>query len=367
MNILRKNKNALFLGMSLVLLGLSALLIFISRQSAGFSLWYGRNIFPVFVITMGRVFSLLPFSVFEMLIYLVIPAVLYWGFRLFKNPGSRGQILYRFLQRILLVLSVLLLLFTLTAGINYGKPALLDQVHADSNGQYSEDELIALFQILVEDAGRTAEANTPSQATGTGQPAEAQAAMKNLAQRFPELSGYYPNPKPVLFSKGMSYLGITGIYSPFTLEANYNVDIPAYLIPFTMCHELAHLKGFMPEEEANFIAYLACRDSSSIEFQYSGAVNALSYTLGALYKTVDPDLYQELIAEIPQPVRLELINNQAYWKAHRKKITEISTKANDSYLKANAQSAGVKSYGLMVELLLEEYRLIPDASLPSQE
>lgn len=53
---------------------------------------------------------------------------------------------------------------------------------------------------------------------------------------------------------------------------------------------------------------------------------------------------------------MEIAANQAYWKAHRKKITEISNKANDAYLKANAQSAGVKSYGLMVELLLAEYQ-----------
>lgn len=241
---------------------------------------------------MGRLFSPLPFSVFEILIYLTVLPILYGVFRLIKTPGSRGRILLpslgRFLSRILLVVSVLLLLFTLTAGINYGKPALLDQLR-QGKVTYSEDELIALFQILVDDADRASETlGTVGAAPAVGAVETAQAikAMKNLAQRFPELSGYYPKPKPVLFSKGMSYLGITGIYSPFTLEANYNHDIPPYLIPFTMCHELAHLKSFMREEEANFIAYLACRDSSSIEFQYSGAVNALAYTLNALYKTV---------------------------------------------------------------------------------
>jgi len=42
---------------------------------------------------------------------------------------------------------------------------------------------------------------------------------------------------------------------PFTFEANVNVDIPPYQIPSTMLHELSHLRGFMREDEANFISY----------------------------------------------------------------------------------------------------------------
>ena len=34
----------------------------------------------------------------------------------------------------------------------------------------------------------------------------------------------------------------------------------------------------------------------------------------------------------------------------------FSNKINDTYLKANAQSDGVKSYGRMVDLLLAKYR-----------
>ena len=45
-------------------------------------------------------------------------------------------------------------------------------------------------------------------------------------------------PKPVLFSEVMSYLDISGIYCPFTFEANVNVHMNDVLIPVTMCHEL---------------------------------------------------------------------------------------------------------------------------------
>ena len=70
-----------------------------------------------------------------------------------------------------------------------------------------------------------------------------------MAEEFPALEGYYPQPKKLLLSEFLSYQGLTGIYSPFTVEANYNGDMTAYNIPFTTCHELSYLRGFMQEEE----------------------------------------------------------------------------------------------------------------------
>ena len=37
-----------------------------------------------------------------------------------------------------------------------------------------------------------------------------------------------------------------------------------------MMHEQTHLRGFMNEAEANFVAYLACENSSDPYFEYSG-------------------------------------------------------------------------------------------------
>ncbi|MFQ8979614.1 MAG: DUF3810 family protein [Waltera sp.] len=40
--------------------------------------------------------------------------------------------------------------------------------------------------------------------------------------------------------------------------------------PATMCHELAHIRGYIYEDEANFIAFLACVESDDSTFQYAG-------------------------------------------------------------------------------------------------
>ena len=76
--------------------------------------------------------------------------------------------------------------------------------------------------------------------------------MKGLADEYPQFKSWYPYPKPLIHPRLLSVQQLTGVYSPFTVEANYNSEIPAYNIPHTICHELSHLKGYMREDEANF-------------------------------------------------------------------------------------------------------------------
>ena len=73
----------------------------------------------------------------------------------------------------------------------------------------------------------------------------------------------------------------TGIYIPYTFESNINVDVPAFSIPAIMCHELTHFRGFMRENEANFLGYLACMESPRDDFRYSGAMMAFFLLLSA--------------------------------------------------------------------------------------
>ena len=147
------------------------------------------------------------------------------------------------------------------------------------------------------------------------------------------------------------------------MEANVNIDISPYSIGSTMCHELAHLRGFMREDEANYIAYRACMASDCIDLQYSGTMLALIHTGNALYRQ-NADTYFELYrAHVSAAVSADLIANNEYWDQFEKPVVgdttvgEIADKVNDAYLKANAQEDGTKSYGRVVDLLLAEYKM----------
>jgi hypothetical protein len=122
-----------------------------------------------------------------------------------------------------------------------------------------------------------------------------------------------------------------------------------------MLHELVHLRGFMREDEANFIAYLASIKSGYDDFCYSGTMTALTYSMNALY-SADYDEFVRLYNLYSEDVIKDMEFSRNYWKQFDTKVSEVADKINDTYLKANNQQDGVRSYGRMVDLLLAYYR-----------
>jgi len=348
-----------------VLPGATALIL--ARNTDWFGEWYASHIFPIFPDTIGRVMSIFPFSVLEMLIYLlIISFIVYiiYFLALIIVPKRRKNVKRAAVRASCVVLTLactLFIMLSLTCAVNYSRDTF-----ADLTGRQitlsSKDDLLELCELLMREVEALSEQIQTDERglftiSNIDVNKEAKEAMRRLGQETSALSGYYPNAKPVIASRWLSKMNVTGLYSPFTVEANYNQDVPDYLIPFTICHELAHLKGFMREDEANFIAYLACRGAESIEFRYSGALIALSYALNAYYSEAGPEAYSELRRILPNQVTSDLAANYEYWAQFRGRISEIATRANDTYLRANAQEDGVKSYGRMVDLLIAEYRI----------
>ena len=180
------------------------------------------------------------------------------------------------------------------------------------------------------------------------------ANVQILAEKYPDMKGYYPHPKPVCVSEILSYQNLSGVYSPFTIEANYNGDMQDYNIPFTACHELSHLRGFMQEQEANFIAFLACSGSEEEAFAYSGYLMGWILCMNVLYRA-DYDAWEEVRSQLPQEAEQDLKLNREFWAEYDGRIAEVSNRVNDTYLKANGQSDGVKSYNRMVDLIVAYY------------
>ena len=126
------------------------------------------------------------------------------------------------------------------------------------------------------------------------------------------------------------------------------------MIPFTACHELSHLRGFMQEQEANFIAFLACSKSGEDAFAYSGYLSGWIQCMNVLYKT-DYDAWKEVRGTLPPEAEADLRLNREFWAKYDGAIAEVSNKVNDTYLKANGQKDGVKSYNRMVDLIVAYY------------
>ena len=166
-----------------------------------------------------------------------------------------------------------------------------------------------------------------------------------------------------------------GYYFPFTVEANYNGMMGTIHVPATMCHELAHVKGYLFEEEANMLAFLACIQSDDVTFQYSGYLSVLNYIDNDFYKAVNKDRTRYL-----EQVRIEdrvkkdniFISEQDWIKIEKKAVIKTETvkkatqKFTDTTLVLNGVSNGFESYSDVVKLLMYYYDESESDSIPSE-
>lgn len=261
----------------------------------------------------------------------------------------------------LIFLGIVYFSFLLIWGLNYNRLPFAD-IAGFTVGNASEKDLERLCEQLIDKANRLrvglAEDEQGVMIVEEGFAEirkSAPAAFTQAAFLYPELGGQFGLPKPVYASKIMSYSGISGIYFPFTGEANVNIDIPDSMLPATTCHEMAHQRGFAREDEANYIAWVACNSSMNKDFQYSGTLLALIHSINALYEHA-PNQTNKLSEKYGEGLQRDLQAISQYWKQYEGKVEEFTSDVNDAYLKSNGQEEGVESYGRMVDLLLAEQR-----------
>ena len=125
-------------------------------------------------------------------------------------------------------------------------------------------------------------------------------------------------------------------------------------IPTTICHEIAHQLGYSAENEANYISIEATLNSDNEYVNYSGSTFALKYLLNEIYLN-DKKTYKELINKINIGVLKNYKEVSENWKRYKNPLEKYFKKSYDIYLKANNQTKGIKTYNLVVDLLVNEY------------
>ena len=226
----------------------------------------------------GWLCGFVPFSVAELCwAVLVLFCIWYVGrtvWLLARGRGRRLAVLWRrALGGVLVALSVYTG-FTLLWGLTYYAETFEEQAGVTAR-PVTVDELEATTRLFMEKlnaAAPLAPHGAPGVLSGDTQAIfDASGTLYDaLEQQYPFLSVSAVSPKPMLFSRVLSALNFTGFFFPFTGEANLNVDSPECLLPATIAHELAHVRGVAPEQTANFVAILACDTSGDPLYAYSG-------------------------------------------------------------------------------------------------
>lgn len=181
----------------------------------------------------------------------------------------------------------------------------------------------------------------------------AQEAYNNIPEEYNITKKAFPNVKFALGSSLMSNIHITGIYPYVFPEAIVNINTPIMSLPHTICHEMAHQRGFAREDEANFIAYIASISSDNPLMVYSGYYTAFTYSMNMLYE-YDRESWEFIYNNMNKNIRLDIQKETTYWKQFESISSETSSNINNAYLSAMDIEDGVKSYGRMVDLLLAD-------------
>lgn len=282
---------------------------------------------------------------------------------------------------------IVCLVMTLNCFILYHASTFSEHYFGEDTGEYSLMELIEVYNMVAEQCNRLAEEirrDEDGMAVYGGSPGQdgrlldmedmAREMMRQLGETYPQLDGYYPRPKALLSSDFMCQQHMQGYYFPFSMEANYNDVMHVLNFPSTMCHELAHLRGYIYEDEANFIGYLACVGSEDVFFQYAGYLSVLVYLNNDLYKAWKEEraAYEEAVAAVsPTAVDVQVWKDNIFvteeeWERINGKAlidTEIVDKAADVFIDTNLKMNGIAdgkiSYSRVVRLLLQYYRQQP--------
>lgn len=193
---------------------------------------------------------------------------------------------------------------------------------------------------------------------------ECKTALKNVSDQFELLDSKYPNPKKIINSDFMSQQYLAGIYFPFSMEANYNDLMYPSNFPSTICHELSHLKGYIREDEANFIAYVACINSENNFIKYSGYLSVLNYIVKDLYDYLPENEYDQIIKLNDKVAKDNIfLSKEDFDKVEKDSIfsTDVLSDATDAFLdknlKLNGVQSGMNNYNEVVKLLILYYEI----------
>lgn len=352
-----------------VILAVCAVLCAFSRSSAAFADSYRDNVFLKLQAVFGRISGALPFSLGELMIAIAVSGgislIAAYIVLMIRKKGNRGKISAVCSLIVLWIAAFVMLTETLNCFIMY-RCSSFASVYGIGEEKFTAEELYSLAMTITEKCNE-AEALIERDENGNmlitcDVYVETKAAMQNISYEYPTLSGYYPDPKAILCSGVMTRFDLLGIYFPFSLEANYNKNMYNSELPETICHEFAHLKGWIKEDEANFISYLACIESDSPELVYSGYMSALSYLRSKVYReaSISDEDKTVLFSAANDNVVHDLVEKgRIFREAKETKLgtamSVVSDKAMETSLRLNGVSDGVKSYGRFVDLLLNYY------------
>jgi hypothetical protein len=297
--------------------------------------------YPALERSLAAVTSRAGFSVGECIDFLGIAFVLTRAAVWVRRPGRKRAKWMRFLLETAAAACLYLVGFYAMWGWCYERAPLTDRVAFDQ-GRVNEPAVRNLTAEAVAELNRLgpvahrSHRNPDLRAVAS----DVQAIARRLGNRDDLL---FPAPKRSFLDWYLSATGIAGYINPYSAEDIEASDVLWFERPDFVAHEWSHTAGFAREDEANYIAVIACLRSRDPVVAYSG--------------------WQQVFLYLPQPHLTSNTFVKEVWddfgamtarnKAHvNVNLSAFQWRFYNGYLKANNVKNGTVSYSGFVNLVL---------------
>lgn len=333
---------------------LLAMLLYMFPRHSGLTALYDRLAFYPFQSLRVMVFRFVPISIGDVLYILggtcLLVTFCRWLYCLVRFGSHKLKLAASLLNTVNAVLFVYLF-FLLGWGANYYKQPLgkslglfLAYDSSKANRRKADSTtLIAFNEFLVGQLNACA----PGYHYRSLREVNSSAGKYYSACTDSKVKAYGLGIKPSLFGYFLERMAIQGYYNPFTGEGQINADLPCFLLPFVVCHEMAHQAGIAAEGDANLMAYALCTASGDSLFRYSGYICLWEYANGRLFRR-DSAVANGFEARLNKLTRAHLDTLDQLSRKYDNGIARYGTDLYDDYLKMQHQHEGIKSYGNVI-------------------
>jgi hypothetical protein len=322
--------------------------------------YYSKGIYPWISKFFRWIFGWVPISVGDVLYFLLI----FFAIRyLVVNRKHIKSHLKLFFRDVIMVLSTAYFTFHLLWGFNYYRQPISEKLGLPES--HTQKELVSLIEKLTAQTNALQFAITKDSTQRVEIPytkreifEKTVGGYQKLGSSLPFLAYNRPSIKTSLFSTALTYMGYGGYLNPFTNEGQVNGRLPNFRFPVVAGHEIGHQIGYSAENETNFIGYLVTASNDNPYFQYSASAYALGYCLAEINRR-DEVTFKKFYAQLHPGVQGNFREMAEFWQQFENPLEPVFKSIFDSFLKANSQVEGIKSYNAVVSLLVNYHKEKP--------
>lgn len=331
---------------SAILLGFTLLIFLLGLFPNVVLSIYSKGFYPIISIILRWITVLFPFALgdilYAVLIIYILKLIIQFIWRV-RNKGWQKNDNFKVPISILNTLLIFYISFKLLWGLNYSRPSISTQLKINDK-KYSVKELVSLGDYFIEKLNKLQPQISSSLSYDIKDLSQKSViAYQKMEKENPFFVYKVPSVKPVINGWMISKIGIEGYYNPLSGEANVNMKLPAWVLPFVTCHEISHQMGVAREDEANLVAYLVGSHSDDVNFQYSVNYNMLRYILFEI-RMKSPEDYLKMRERIDKGVLANFKAENEFWAKYNGQMSNYMGIAFDKFLKFNNQKSGINSY-----------------------